>query len=80
MNDDRVDVGNIQARLDDRCGYQNIDLAADKIIHDLFQLGFLHLSVGISHPGLRNQVLNFQSSPGYIIDTVMDIVDLAFAG
>ena len=77
-DDNSIDIGDIQSGLDDRGGYQNVNPSADEVVHDLLQLGFLHLSVGKGHPGLGHHVLHFQSRPGNIVHAVVDIVDLTF--
>ena len=79
-DDDRVYIGDIQPRFNDRCRDQDVDPSADEIIHDLFQLGFFHLPVGIGHTGFRDQFLHFKSCPGDVIDAVVDIIDLSLPG
>ena len=80
MNDHRVDIRDIQARLDDRRGHQYIDLPVDEIVHDPFQFVLFHLSVGKGHVGLRHQFSDCVCHLHDRVDPVIDIVDLTASG
>ena len=79
-NDNGIDVGNIHTGLDNGGRDQDIDLAADKIIHEIFQLGFGHAAMAEFDPGFRNQLTQPVGDQVYIVDPVMDVIDLSSAG
>ena len=79
MNNDRIYIGNIHTRLDDRSGDQHINLPFNKGIHDLFQLMFLHLSMGKCNICLRYQFLDPMCHLCDSLYPVIDIVDLSLS-
>ena len=79
MDDHGIYIGNIQSRLNDRCGNQHIHITIDKIIHYLLQLPLTHLPMSKIHPGFRHKFGYAKSYLSNIIDTVVYIVDLAAA-
>ena len=79
MDDHGVGIWNIQPRLDDCCGDQNIDLSVNKSIHDLFQFTLAHLSVGKCHARLRNQFSDLIGDLFNVVDTIVYIIHLTTA-
>ena len=75
-----VHIGDIHTGLNDRRGYQNVNLPVDESVHDLFQLPLFHLSVGKSHIGLRHQLCDHVGHLRNGLHPVVDIVDLSAAG
>ena len=63
VDDDRVGVGKIEARLDDRRANQHLRLVVEKIDHDFFQFFGPHLAVGDGHLRFGNQVAELQRQP-----------------
>ena len=55
VHDERVRIGYVEARLDDRRRDQHVDLAVHKVHHDVFQLALVHLPVGILDARVREQ-------------------------
>ncbi len=80
MNDDRIDIGDIQSGFNDCGRHKYINLPADEVIHHLFQLLLVHLSVSKADSGLRNQLAKSGRHLCDIIDTVIYIVNLPAAG
>ncbi len=76
MDDDRVDVGDVETGLNDGGRDQDIQLAADELIHDLLELALVHSAVGKGDPGLRHELLELRSDKVDVVDRVVDIVDL----
>ena len=56
VDDDRIGVGKVEARLDDRRANQHLRLVLEKIEHDFFQFFRPHLAVGHGHLRFRNQI------------------------
>ena len=79
-DDNGIDVGNIHTGLNNSGRDQDIDPAADKIIHEIFQLGFGHTAMAEFDPGLRNQLAQPVRDQIDIVDPVMDVIDLSPAG
>ena len=49
VDDDRIGVGKVEARLDDRRANQDLGLVLEEIDHDFFQFLRTHLTVGHGH-------------------------------
>ena len=77
MDNHGIYIGNIKSRLNNRGGNQHVDLAGNEFIHDLFQLMLLHLSVGEGYVCLRHQFRYLRRNLRDIVDTIVDIVNLA---
>ena len=77
MDQDRVYVGDVDARLHNGGGNQHIDLAVDEIQHDALQLMLFHLPVGKSHPGLRHQLLHMGCHVGDVMYLIIHEIDLS---
>ena len=58
VDEDRVDVGDIQAALDDRRGDQDVELPLDEGQHRALELFAVHLAVGDADPGLGHDRLD----------------------
>ena len=80
MDDHRVDIGNIKARLDDRRGDQHVDFPVDELDHDALEVIFAHLPVGEGDRRLRHELRDAASHVRDVRDPVVDIVDLASPG
>ena len=77
MDNNRVDIGDIHPGLDDRGGYQHINVPLDKFIHDPLQVMLFHLSVGKCHMRLRYQFLDPVRHLPDALHPVIDIIDLS---
>ena len=55
VDDERVGVRNIEARLDDRGAHQHVEVAFGKTQHGLLELVFGHLAVSYRDARFRNQ-------------------------
>ena len=80
MDDDRVDIGDVQPGLYDRCGHQHIDRTRDEIIHDPLQLRFLHLAVRTCNLRLGHKMCQARRLLLDVIDPVVHVIDLPLAG
>ena len=80
MDDHRIYIWNIQTCLNNCCRDQNINITIDKIIHDLLQLCFLHLSMCKGNICFRNKFLHLRSNISDIADTVINIIYLSMSG
>ena len=76
MNDHRIDVSDIQPRLNDSCGNKHIHLTVDKAIHDTLQFPLTHLTVGIGNLRIRYQLGNLCRYLRDLVDTVVYIIHL----
>ena len=56
VHDQRVDVGDVQAGLDDRRADEHVPLAVGEALHDLREFVFWHLPVSREYPRLRHEV------------------------
>jgi len=79
VNNQRIDVGHIQPRLDDGGADQDITLALGKLGHHPFQLALGHLSVGNRYSGLGHQVLKLGGDEINALHAVVDEEDLPVA-
>ena len=79
VDDDRIDVGNVDAVLDDRRRHQDVDLAVDEARHHGLQFSFAHLPVADRDAGFRDELLERASDPVNALDAVVKVVDLAAA-
>ena len=77
VDDDRVRIRNVQSRLNDGRGHQNVDIALDEIQHNFFQFMFVHLPVGEHDVCLRHQSRHMVCHLVDVIDTVVDIIYLS---
>ena len=80
MDDHGVGIGNIQSCLNDGSGDQHVDLTVDEAVHDLFKLMFMHLAMGKCHVCLRYQLCHAVGDLIYIVDPVIDVIDLTAPG
>ena len=80
VDDHGVGVGNIQTCLNDGGGDKYINFTVDEAIHDLFQLMLVHLAVGKRYVGLRDQFCHAVGDLIYIVDPVVDVIDLTASG
>ena len=76
MNDHRIDIGNIQSGLNDRCRNQYIYISVNKCIHDCFQLSLTHLSMGKIHSRIRQKLRDPCRHICNIIHAVINIINL----
>ena len=67
IDEDRVDVGNIQAALDDRRRHQDVGFAADELDHGFFQLMLVHLAMADDDTSLGHDLTQFV---GDVVDVV----------
>ena len=58
IDDDRVDVGNVQAALDDGGAHQHIAFAVGKVEHHLLQLALWHLPMADADARFGHDVLH----------------------
>ena len=77
MNDNRVDIGNVQTRFNNRCGNQHVNFPVDEIVHDFFQLMLLHLSMGKGNICFRHKLLDSGGNVRNVVDAVIHIINLA---
>ena len=77
VDDDRVRIRNVQSRLNDGRGHQNVDIALDEIQHNFFQFMFVHLPVGEHDVCLRNKRRHMVCHLVDVVDTVVDIIYLS---
>ena len=77
IDDDRVGVGKIEPRLDDRRTNQDLGFVVEKVEHDFFQLPWSHLAVRHGDFRFRHQIgeLERQTVDGF--DPVMQKENLA---
>ena len=76
LDDQGVDVGDVDAGLDDGGADQNPDLAVGHALHDVAELLLVHLAVGHGHLGVR---VAGCKARGALVDgghAVVQIVDL----
>src|SRR5579884_2225293 len=76
VDEDRVDVGDVQAALDDRGRHQDVALLADEAEHRLLQLMLVHLAVGNRDARLGHDRTQLLRNIVNVVDAVMDKVDL----
>ena len=79
VDDDRIDVGDIDAGLDDGGADQDVELVFDEREHDAFELVLVHLSVADSESCLRHQTLQVLQDVVDALHAVVDEVDLTTA-
>ena len=79
VDEDRVDVGDVQAALDDRRGDQDVVLPPDEGQHRPLELLAAHLAVADGDPGLGDDRLDLVGDGLDVVDPVVDEVDLAVA-
>ena len=80
VDDDGVGRGDVQARLHDGRGHQDIGLAGDEPHHGRLQLALLHLAVGHDDARVGHQLLDEAHHGGQRLDAVVDEEHLAAAG
>ena len=81
LHDEGIDVGNVDARLNNGGAHQHIRLAIHHGLHNGGQLLFAHLAVAHHHPDLRPQ--QFLDAGGGEVDglhPVVEVVDLTAPG
>ena len=79
FDDEGVDLGKVQTRLDDRGCHHDVVLAVPKVDHHLLELSLRHLSVSYDIPGVGHQLLKTNDSAIYRLNTIVDIEDLALS-
>ena len=79
VNDDSVDVGHIQARLDDGGADQHVGLAVGEGDHNVFEFGLGHLAVADGETGFGHQLLEFLGDVLDGTDAVVEEEDLSVA-
>ena len=75
-----VGVGNVDAGLDDRGGHENVGLVLDELVHHLFQLVLVHLTVADDDAGVGHELADFIRDGLDVVDLVVYEEDLAVAG
>ena len=81
LHDEGIDVGNVDARLNNGGAHQNVCFAVHHSLHDGGQFLFAHLAVAHHHPDLRPQ--QFLDAGGGEVDglhPVVEVVDLTAPG
>ena len=79
VDDDRVDVRDVEAVLDDRRGEQHVELARDEVDHRPLELVLAHLAVADDDPRLGHEPREQVADRVDRLDAVVDEVDLAAA-
>ena len=79
VDDDGVDVGHVEAGLDDGGADQDVGLPVREGDHHVFQLGLGHLAVADGEAGLRHQLLEFFGDVLDGADAVVEEEDLSIA-
>ena len=79
LNDDGIRIGNIHPRFDNCCADQNINLAADEIAHNAFQLSLRHLPMRIGHICIRHKPLHPEGLLADGFYTIIEIINLSAA-
>src|SRR5438874_7667244 len=79
VDKDGVDVGNIQAALDDRGRQEDVAFLLDEIEHGLFQLVLVHLAVSDGDARFRHHLLNLTGNILDVVNSVMNKINLAIA-
>src|SRR5918996_4410182 len=74
--DNRIGVGKIQSRLDNRRANQHLSLVLEKINHDFFQFSWPHLPMRYRHLGLWHQIREFLRQAVDGLDAVVQKKDL----
>ena len=81
LHDEGIDVGNVDARLNNGGAHQHIRLAIHHGLHDGGQLLLAHLAVAHHHPDLRpQQLLDAGSGEVDGLHPVVEVVDLTAPG
>ena len=79
VDDDRIGIGHVDARLDDRRSHQHVELAVDKVHHQLFELLGRHLPVSHRHARLRAKLPDHAADVVDRLDLVVHEIDLPAA-
>ena len=79
VDQDRVGVGDVEARFDDGRAQQHVRFAAVELQHRGFQRPRVHLAVSDDEPGLRHQVLQPRAHPFDVLHAVVHEEDLPAA-
>ena len=79
VDDDGVDVGHIQAGLDDGSANENVSFVAAESVHDVFQIGLGHLAVAYDDAGLGNEFSKVSSGLVDSANAVVEEEDLSAA-
>ncbi len=79
LNNQRVDVGNVNASLNDGGAHQNINFAVAHARHDLGKLTLAHFAVCHSNLGIRQLPLQIQCNALDIFHTIVQIIALSAA-
>ena len=79
FDDQGVDVWHIHTSFNDGRGDQHIISPMQKVINDIFQLGFCHLTMRISDCGIRHELFDLRDGLFNVFHPVMQIKDLPAA-
>ena len=79
VDENRVDVGNIQAAFNDCGRHQDVGFLLDEIEHGFFQLVLVHLTMSHGDAGLQHHRLNLPCHFLDVVNSVVDEIDLSVA-
>ena len=79
VDEDRVDVGDVDARFNNRGRHEDVDLAVEEPNHDVFELVLGHLPVRDLGDGLWHDRVELLADDVDVLDSVVDEVDLPLA-
>ena len=79
VDDERIRVGNIQARLNNRCAQQHVNLAVPKIANHRIQLFLTHLAVANANARFGDELMQLGSHLVDITHAVVHVEHLASA-
>ncbi len=79
VDDDRVDVGDVEAGLDDRRADEDVGAGLGEVEHDVFELVLRHLAVADEDVGLGHDVAQLAGDELDVVHAVVDEEDLAAA-
>src|SRR5690606_21998483 len=80
VDDERVDVGDVHAGLDDGAAEEHVDLAVEEVQHHPLEQILVHLPVGDADAGLRHQVPQPLAEALDVLHPVVDEIDLPAPG
>src|SRR4051794_36080869 len=77
INDDGVDVGDVDAGLDDGRAEQEIKIVADEPENDILEHIFIHLTMTDANARLGNQFAQFRGNTIDRVNTIVHEINLA---
>ena len=77
VDEDRIGVGDVESAFNDRRGNQDVELAGDKVGHNIFEVPFIHLPVPISKGGFGDERFKLLLHQVNVIDSVVNEKSLA---